>query len=105
MPFLAKSKEVYVLTASEGRNGEDESRKAAEKLAARLGWHGVAARAEAISPGARHVPQAVTDRALALSCDLLVMGAYSHSRMRELVFGGFTQHVLKSAALPVLLMH
>ena len=34
--------------------------------------------------------------------DLLVMGAYSHSRLRELVFGGATRHVLREATIPVL---
>jgi nucleotide-binding universal stress UspA family protein len=33
------------------------------------------------------------------------MGAYGHSRARELIFGGFTRSVLKEASLPVLLMH
>jgi nucleotide-binding universal stress UspA family protein len=34
--------------------------------------------------------------------DLLVMGAYGHTRLRELVFGGATRHVLRTATLPVL---
>jgi nucleotide-binding universal stress UspA family protein len=38
------------------------------------------------------------------SCDLLVMGAYSHSRLRQLILGGVTRHVLEHAAIP-LLMH
>jgi nucleotide-binding universal stress UspA family protein len=33
------------------------------------------------------------------------MGAYGHSRLREWVFGGFTEHVLRRAAVPVLMMH
>ena len=37
--------------------------------------------------------------------DLLVMGAYSHSRLREMVFGGVTKRVLNDAALPVLMVH
>ena len=37
--------------------------------------------------------------------DLLVMGGYGHSRVREWVFGGFTTHVLAGAPLPVLLAH
>jgi nucleotide-binding universal stress UspA family protein len=37
-------------------------------------------------------------------CDLLVMGAYSHSRLRQLILGGVTRHVLEHAKIP-LLMH
>jgi len=36
---------------------------------------------------------------------LVVMGAYGHSRLREWIFGGFTRHVLRGAAVPVLMMH
>jgi nucleotide-binding universal stress UspA family protein len=43
--------------------------------------------------------------AIAGRADLLVMGGYGHSRVREWVFGGFTQHVLADAPLPVLLAH
>ena len=40
-----------------------------------------------------------------VAADLLVMGGYSHSRLRELVFGGVTEHVLRQAKLPVLMVH
>ncbi len=48
------------------------------------------------------VGQTLLDRAASLQADLLVMGAYGHSRLRELVFGGATRHVLFEADLPVL---
>jgi nucleotide-binding universal stress UspA family protein len=41
--------------------------------------------------------------AAALTADLLVLGAYSHSRMRQVVFGGVTEHMLDYAELPVLM--
>ena len=41
-------------------------------------------------------------QAAAQAADLLVMGAYGHTRLRELVFGGATRHVLREATLPVL---
>ena len=37
--------------------------------------------------------------------DLLVMGAYTHSRMRQLILGGVTKHVLAEAAIPLLMIH
>ena len=40
-----------------------------------------------------------------IDADLLVMGAYGHSRLRELVLGGVTRHVLAEARLPVLMAH
>jgi nucleotide-binding universal stress UspA family protein len=40
-----------------------------------------------------------------MPADLLVIGAYSHSRMRQVVFGGVTEHVLDHAELPILMTH
>ena len=48
------------------------------------------------------------DTLLALAAEesaLVVMGAYGHSRLREWIFGGFTEDVLRGAAVPVLMMH
>jgi len=41
----------------------------------------------------------------AAQADVLVMGGYGHSRVREVIFGGFTRHVLKGADLPILMAH
>jgi len=38
-------------------------------------------------------------------CDLLVMGGYSHTRFREMIFGGVSRHILRNAPVPVLLSH
>jgi nucleotide-binding universal stress UspA family protein len=40
-----------------------------------------------------------------IQADLLVKGAYTHSRLRQVIFGGATEHVMKHAAVPVLLAH
>ena len=40
-----------------------------------------------------------------LGADLLIIGAYSHSRMRQIVLGGVTEHLLDHAGLPVLMTH
>jgi nucleotide-binding universal stress UspA family protein len=45
------------------------------------------------------------EAASAAKADMLVMGGYSHSRMREVIFGGFTRRVLHSADLPVFIAH
>ena len=41
----------------------------------------------------------------AAGADMLVMGGYGHSRMREVIFGGFTRRVLAGADLPILMAH
>ena len=47
----------------------------------------------------------ILDRARALGCDLIVKGAYTQSRLRQLIFGGTTRHILTHAELPVLTAH
>ena len=40
-----------------------------------------------------------------LGCDLLIKGAYTQSRLRQMIFGGATRHILANATLPVLMAH
>jgi nucleotide-binding universal stress UspA family protein len=105
MPLLSKATNVTVLCAREGSAKVEDALRSAERLAAVLRRHGFAAHAEHVPTQHKSVPEAVVDRAQALGADLLVMGAYGHSRMREFVFGGFTRHVLGDAHLPALIVH
>jgi len=97
LPFLRAAERVWLVAL-----GEDLTAAGLEEVAARL-------RAQGIEPVAeRHEPQGpagaqLLDLAHRHGMDLLVMGAYSHSRLRELVLGGATRHVLGHADLPVLL--
>jgi nucleotide-binding universal stress UspA family protein len=105
MPFLARAKEIIVLTVAEeapvdGEAAPDE----AAPLVRNLAWHGLAARAERLLPGDAGA-MATLLAAASERADLLVMGGYGHGRLREWVFGGFTQQVLAAAPLPVLLAH
>jgi nucleotide-binding universal stress UspA family protein len=100
MPFLSRAKEIRVLTVEE----EGEAQADADRLVRNFAWHGLKATAERLAPAtggaAATLLAAVSGRA-----DLLVMGGYGHSRLREWVFGGFTQRVLADAPLPVLMAH
>jgi len=101
MPFLVRARQVVVLTVKgvtvEGPSGAE--------IAATLRLHGVTASAlthedERRSPGATILAQARE-----LGADLLVKGAYTQSRIRQMIFGGPTQHILEHAELPVLMAH
>ncbi|MBI1777760.1 MAG: universal stress protein [Proteobacteria bacterium] len=100
LPLLAEASKIVVLTAPEkGNMGED-----AEDLARSLAWHGLTAEVRKFS-AAGDIGANVLAAAGKAGADLLVMGAYSHSRLRELVLGGVTRRVLKAAKLPVLMVH
>jgi nucleotide-binding universal stress UspA family protein len=83
MPFLSKAKQILIVTVAEEEGLSDEE---GARLMTSLAWHGLNA-------------------AAAEQSALVVMGAYGHSRLREWIFGGFTEHVLRGAAVPVLMMH
>ena len=99
MPFLARAKEVVVMTVEEeGRPGQTD------RLVRNLAWHGLHVSAERVAPKGRDPEKTLLDATVEKG-DLLVMGGYGHSRIREWVFGGFTQEVLAGAPLAVLMAH
>ena len=101
MPFLADAKEVHVLSVEGGSvSGPD-----ARTLAHHLVRHGINATATDASPGDRSVGQTILEEAGARGADLLVKGAYTHSRLRQMFFGGATSHILAEAEIPVLMAH
>lgn len=102
LPLLAKAEKVVVLAAG----AEERPGPSLEELVAYLAWHGVTAEAYAIelAPG-QDAGTVLRDHAAKAGADLLVMGAYTHSRMRELILGGVTRHMLAEASLPLLMAH
>ncbi len=68
-----------------------------------LHWHGIEAETQEFTPVTREVGAGLLGAARDFGCDLLAMGAYSHSRLRQLILGGVTRHVLENADMPVLM--
>lgn len=104
MPLLARAKEVVVITVAEEAAEQPGECDDAERLVRSLAWHGITATTLRLAPG----PEGAAATLLAGAgqrADLLVIGGYGHSRVREWVFGGFTQLVLADAPLPVLIAH
>jgi nucleotide-binding universal stress UspA family protein len=100
LPLLTAAKKVVILTAREPGNEAEPS-----ELAGYLALHGVEARTWAFTPGPGSLGDALLEEAAKAEADLLVMGAYGHSRLREMVLGGVTRGILGDADIPVLLMH
>ena len=73
--------------------------------ASQFRWNGNASEAQVISANGRATAEVLALLARDCGADMLVMGAYGHSRARELLFGGCTQAMLRHADLPVLLLH
>jgi nucleotide-binding universal stress UspA family protein len=100
LPLLAAARKVVILTAREP-GGEVEP----SELAAYLALHGVNARTWAFVPGPGSLGGALLEEAGKAGANLLVMGAYGHSRFREMVLGGVTRSILSDADMPVFLAH
>ena len=86
LPFLQRAETVTALSVEE--EGKPEAPGA--ELAKYLAWHGVQLNTLSIPLGTVTVGEAILGAAMRESADMLVMGAYSHNRFRELVFGGTT---------------
>ncbi len=102
MPLLARAKRVIFAAVAE------QSEHVAANMAAVVGqfaWHGVPAEVQIIAPNGRPVQDLLATAARNAQADLIVSGAYGHSRMREVVFGGCTQSLIRHADRPVLLIH
>lgn len=101
MPLLQRAKQILVVTVAEEQGLSDEE---GARLRTSLSWHRLNASTRHLRPdrlGAAETLLAVAAEERAL----VVMGAYGHGRLRQWIFGGFTQHVLAGAAVPVLMMH
>jgi nucleotide-binding universal stress UspA family protein len=71
-----------------------------------LQLNGIAAETVTMKPtGKRSAGEIILAKADELGCDLVIKGAYTQSRLRQMIFGGTTRHVLANARLPVLMAH
>ena len=103
VPFLQIAKSVQLVSVD--RDAGSRRASQAEALAY-LRCHGIAATAQVVAPDLRTVGDTLLATAGDHDIGLMVMGAYSHSRLREMLLGGATRHILKNAsARPVFLAH
>jgi nucleotide-binding universal stress UspA family protein len=76
-----------------------------EELARSLALHGIQVTARHVQGRGRTPGQAFLEEAKSFGADLLIKGAYTQSRLRQLIFGGATRHIIMEATMPVLLAH
>jgi nucleotide-binding universal stress UspA family protein len=101
MPLLKKARRVVVLELEDwGVPGPSAS-----ELARSLRMHDVPAEAVTAPDPSNRPGETILRETAALGCDLLVKGAYTQSRLRQMFFGGATSHILSNATIPVLMAH
>lgn len=100
MPMLRAAREVTIVSVGEVPYG----RACAKALAEQFSWHGVdASVVESSETG--QVANTLISEAEKCGADTIVLGAYSHSRFKEMILGGVTQDMLAKCALPLWIMH
>lgn len=102
LPFLSRAKSVhsFEVTAEAGQS------QALNALRDYLALRGIECVEHVVDPGAKSTPEALASAVQAQRCDLLVLGGYGHSRIREFVLGGVTRHTLRhDAPYAVLMAH
>jgi nucleotide-binding universal stress UspA family protein len=101
MPLLMRAGQVDVVTVEQAKSDEVPGADVAQHLAR----HGLKVAVERIARGEVDVKDALLNYAADSAADLIVMGGYGHSRMREFILGGVTRGMLASMTVPTLMSH
>ena len=104
MPVLKGAKTVTVLSVS-GATGGMVPGPGGDEVAVHLAAAGINATAKTVPAKGRSAGETLLAEAGSLGADLLVKGAFTHSRLRQMVFGGTTRHILAAAEIPVFIAH
>lgn len=103
MPVLEKARQVRVVTVFNEK--VLDTRHSAEEVAKNLSRHGIDVILDTVDASARAIGEVLESHAASCGADLLVMGAYGHSRLREFILGGATRSLLATPPLPILFSH
>jgi nucleotide-binding universal stress UspA family protein len=103
MPLLSRATSVDLVMVEEDRAKSDEMPGA--DMAQHLARHGLKVALVRIPRGDLEVEEALLNHAADTAADLIVMGGYGHSRMREFILGGVTRGMLESMTVPTLMSH
>ncbi|GGH32789.1 universal stress protein UspA [Alsobacter metallidurans] len=101
MPILVQARRIRILTVE----GATVPGPSGDELVRRLRLDGVEADAVTVQPGGRSQGEATLDHAASFGADLIIKGAYTQSRLRQMIFGGVTSHILSASTVPVLFAH
>ncbi|RDI99439.1 universal stress protein [Dyella solisilvae] len=105
LPFLQMAQETVLIDGESPHYEDDQPRAPHFDAVAYLASHGVRARTRRLHVAPHEAGEALLRETAQVHGDLLVMGAYGHSRVRERVLGGATRHVLQHARVPVFMQH
>jgi len=103
LPLLENAKKVRIVTVVNEKAFDTKTSN--EDLAKNLGRHGIQVVLDNVDAAGRSIGEVLEAHVLAHKADVLVMGAYGHSKWREIVLGGATKSLLSNPPVPVLFSH
>jgi nucleotide-binding universal stress UspA family protein len=103
IPLLEKAKKVRVVTVLNEKHLDNKH--SAEELSKHLSRHGIDVVLDRVDAKGRRIGEVLEAYVASHASDMLVMGAYGHSRLRELVLGGATKSLLSKPPRPILFSH
>ncbi len=105
LPVLQSAENVHLLWVDPPRSADGRFETMRVEMTETLARHGVSVASVEAASGGMTVGEVLLDQVSKTGCDLLVLGAYGHWRMREYVLGGTTRHILQHADVPSLMSH
>lgn len=105
LPLIQLAKQVVLINGEAHTPCNDEVSVTEPDPIIYLMYHGIVAKSHNLHVAASEAGKSLLQKAHAMGADLLVMGAYGHSRIRERVLGGATRHVMANADIPVFMQH
>lgn len=105
LPLLKRAANVDVIAFEPAKSGAAHGEEPGADIGLFLARHGVKVTVSRVDAPDLDVGNQLLSRAFDLSSDLIVMGAWGHSRLRQLVLGGVTRTLLESMTVPVLMAH
>jgi nucleotide-binding universal stress UspA family protein len=105
LPLIGKAEAVTVATVRSREASFERDAPGLDRVVRHLGRHGIAARHEEMLRGDMSIAEALLSRAADLNIDLIIAGAYHHSRFREALVGGVSRDLFDHMTVPVLMSH
>jgi nucleotide-binding universal stress UspA family protein len=103
LPFLKRARAVEILNVTSGKDETSHREIRGMEIANHLARHDVKVEIETVSVPDRSIADVILSHAADRSADMIVMGGYGHSRLREFVLGGVTRDILRSMTVPAFL--
>jgi nucleotide-binding universal stress UspA family protein len=103
IPILSRAQSVELLFVINERGKRDEQPR--DDMVPHLARHGITATTKQLAAGDTDIASTILSYAADSAADLIVMGGYGHSRLREFILGGATRGILNTMTVPVLMSH